>query len=139
MCFNCRIDRKGEVGPLLMKEDLPHMSVAQVNNPGNTSSVSYEEEEEKDNNREDNNREDNREDREGLPPLDVAYSDGRPLEDNEEEEEEGSSRDSSGYLSREGVQPLDAANSDRGLLEENVSDDDDDDSAIKSVESMRSP
>ncbi|KAJ4918990.1 hypothetical protein JOQ06_022083 [Pogonophryne albipinna] len=180
--------REGEDGPLLIEEDLTHISVVRLfNNPVNTSSVSCEEdsrdnnrednsrdnnreensrdnnreenskdnnreENSRDNNREDNSRDNNRDNREGLQPLDVAYSDGGLLEDNmkddddsgvrSKEEEEGSSRDSSGYLSREGVQPLDAANSDRGLLEENISDDDDsaktETVSIESVESIRS-
>ncbi|KAK1886710.1 Interferon gamma receptor 1 [Dissostichus eleginoides] len=78
----------------------------------------------RDNNREDNSRDNNREDREGLQPLDAAYSDGVHLEENmkdeddsalsskeEEEDSTDSSTDSSGYLSRERVLPLDAVNS----------------------------
>ncbi|XP_033985654.1 interferon gamma receptor 1 [Trematomus bernacchii] len=148
--------REGEDGPLLIKEDLTHISVVTLfDQPVNPSSVGSEEEEENsrddnrdDNNRDDNNRDDdNREDnnREGLQPPDAAYSDGGLLEENitshddddlavsSKEEEEASrdsstdsSRDSSGYLSREGVQPPDAAYSDGGILEENMKDDDDD-------------
>ncbi|XP_034085989.1 interferon gamma receptor 1 isoform X2 [Gymnodraco acuticeps] len=133
-----------EDGPLLIEKDSTPVSVVKLcNNPVNTS-VSCEEEEEEEEEEEDS-RDNNRDNREGLQPLDAAYSDGGRLEGNmkddedsgvrskeEEEDSTDRSRDSSGYLIRESVQPLDAAYSDGGRLEDNMKDDED--SGVRSKE-----